>query len=392
MNRRQILAGMVVACALAAPLARAESSPRSADEQQPRYPITVRFQMPQESLAKEFAHTEGNGITAPSNRTCTVAVGQQTRDAYVSALPRAFRVAADDGAANGEVEVSIANPDIQFRGGGWQVSVQHMIILRADGREVGHWNIRADEPVVGVTETSLPRAFERAAEAAAHDFVDTEFEKSPSVSAWMRGNGVDLEAIAAARNPPRAGYAGYIDLGAGLVNGDGPSFAGRLGFAGPWYLVQIAAGRWSTFFAPGQAGFSDVSADSFSVGLEVGLRYGFGRWEIRGGGGPHLFRGHANQTYPVNTQLFPGNPVGERSFPFQLVAPSLFAALQYTGGAGPGGARLRFGLEGRAYIDTAVKFVEYGGESSIGQTTLNLFLGVELPVVGRSSGVGGVRR
>src|SRR4051812_30076656 len=145
-------------CAVAALSAAAADDPP-----EPLYPVPVRLHLSGETLARVFEYKKVEGVAAPKNPGATIPVGRQAGDAYGRVLTRVFHLSGDGVATDAEVEVSIEMAGLEFTRGLWRAVVEHLVVLRASSTELGRWKMRGEEPIAGIEQSSLPRAFERAA-------------------------------------------------------------------------------------------------------------------------------------------------------------------------------------------------------------------------------------
>jgi hypothetical protein len=368
----------------AATTAGTESGSAAAARSRTQYAVAVRAEFSPETLRATLTHREGDAISAPANPSCTVPVGEQTRDAYTALVRRMFRGPAPDAAPEAELRVSINAAELELRSGGWRAVVEHTVSLygSSGSSEVARWIVRAEEPILGRDEQSMIGAFARAVEAAAQK-IELGLSTSPP-SGWARAAPAEPPAPIREDVPALGGPVAFLNFGLGVVTGsdgrDGGIFA-RGGVIADLLLVQVAGGLWSTSFAPSSPNpdlnFFPVVLDTAALGLELGGAFRRRGWDVRLGGGAHLLRGHANQTYLDRSG--PGAAQVETSFAFMRIVPSIFGSVQYAGDLAAGRLRLYLGLEARAYFGTTVHFAEYGRSASIAENSLLLFAGVELP-------------
>lgn len=359
--------------------------------------FTARVVFPPETLGATFDHREGDAVSAPSNPTCTIDVGSQTRDAYLAAARRMFGppVNANPGA---ELQVSVKSVDLEVRENAWRAVVEHTISLTPLGASFkpARWNVRAEEPIVGADERAMASAFARAADAAAAKFEQALAADPPA--GWVPPSR-DLRPVAVEDRAPLEGPVSFLNFGiGGVTGGDGgaPGLFARGGLVADWFVAQLTGGSWSTSFVPsgGNSAFSasEVHLDTLAFGLEVGGAFRKRGWDLRAGGGAHLLRGHANQRYRPDANAFGPDAIVETSFAFLRTVPSVFASVQYAGPLASGRLRLYAGVEARRYFGADVAFAEYGRSASIVGDSLLLFAGVEVPWRWRPRSAAGATR
>ena len=348
----------------------------TADEPSPR-PVGVQLSLSPETLRMVFTHRASGWLSAPPNPPCTVAVGEQTRDAYLTALGRMFRSSLPAAAA---LEVSITTADVDGTAEDWTAEVKHLLVLRRlSGEEVGRWTIESGEPIVGFSENAIPLAFARAAARAAARF-ERSFETEAGVARWLREQGIDPQtpSVAAfAADPPlpspapalpRGQLSAYLDGGAGFVTLGVPSVDGyspsqedlsnslaiRAGISNTWGFAQLAGSEWS----------SDIGwqANVLSLGLDAGPLLRLGSFELASGLGFHGMWADKSSTNSTGSVLAS-----------QIVISALVAA-RMVRMISPRAA-VRFSLELRHYFDASL---QWGTEPKLEPSnTFLLLIGAE---------------
>jgi DNA-binding transcriptional ArsR family regulator len=347
------------------------------------YPFAVSVRLAPASRGARYEY-EARFHDLP-NPSCTVAVGQQARAAYVRAARRIF---SDAPAAPVELdlEVSVPGSDVEQTGVSGRAVVEHAIVLRAaSGVEVDRWRLRGESPIVGLGEEGIRRAFARAADEAASE-LERAVAGSAAVAAWLDARGIPRRPGPPPRPPsrpeePRAPFVGFMDLGPGLLWGasvaDVATMA-RGGISGRWFVAQATFEHWNAPFAASPPGGNLTGGAHFgvsSMGLDLGgvLRFG-GSTEFRAGAGAHFLRGRADLRYLVNSS--PSHTTIERS----RAASSLFAAFQKTVGPWTGWAiRLRVALELRQRFGGRLPADGFGAALDTAGPSVGLVLGAELP-------------
>jgi hypothetical protein len=378
--------------------ANAQPSPAAAAK--PDYPFAVALRSSGDALGARFKHLGSGWMSAPPNPPATVPVGEQARDAYAAAVQRMFQAGAPEAA---ELEISSVQADMDWDADGWHASVEHALVLRAaSGEELGRWNPKGRELIVGLGEGAIPLAFARAAEKAALRF-QLSFEEPSGVARWLQDRGVERRSFVSASSfidrpalipkPPRGKYVAYLDVGVGFVpylasnnhlqavaGSPTPDFtssssknseaavAARAGFSGPWVFGQIAVARWNSGMEN-----DSTHVTATSLGLDAGPLLRIGDFEILAGPGA--------QWITAETTASPASA--------SRVVPSAFGALRWVTGIAAGGARLRVGVEARKLFGATLRFITGETPTTTDWRELELassfgvFLGFEIPVVRR---------
>lgn len=349
---------------------------------QPTYPFTIRLRLSPQTIASHFVHQGPNGTLAPSNPGCSVAVGEQARDAYVAIARQMFRPALAEGPADLELEIAIVKTDFERDASSWRAVAEHLLVLRvSSGDELGRWSLRGDSPILSMEdERAIPAAFARAASDSAHQF-ELVAAHPPKVEAWLQEHGA-VAVLLRPRPQDRGAYVAYFDVGGGLVSGGDGNTSGllaRAGLASTRFVGQIVTGRWTTSFSANPVfytypNYPDAELATNAVGLEGGLVHRFSTdVEIRGGAGAHLLWGRANMPYRTSS-----GGRQEIAFAFSCVAPAVFGVVQYAKMTGSGVA-VRGGFEARHYFGAIANFAELQRSPTIAENYFGFFLGLELP-------------
>ena len=341
----------------------------------PAYPIALRLQFSPEALSARFEHA-GPGVAAPPNPACIVPVGEQARDAYTAVVRRMFREAASGAVADLQLDVSIAAAYLRAVAAGWMVVVEHAVALKEiSGAELASWQLQGESAILDEGAEGIAAAFKRAADVAARQFEWT-FTDPVAVQQWLAAHSI------AVRSRERSEYVAYLDAGGAWVNGfdaGAAALAVRAGIASRLFVIEIAAGRWTTSFAA-QPVFGyprgDAELPTWNLGIDVGLVHRLSSaLEFRAGGGTHLLWGHADLRYVS----YPAGPTERVAFSFRKLVPAVFAALLFSDAIFAGGVRMRSGLEFRRYFGASVDFAELQRTPSIVDNFFGLFFGFELP-------------
>jgi hypothetical protein len=379
-----------------APVLAANAQPSTTGAAKQAYPFTASLRPSGEALGARFEHAGSGWMSAPPNPAAIVAVGEQARDAYAAALVRMFQAGSPPAA---ELEISAVKSDVDWDADGWHASVDHALVLRApSGEELGRWNLRGRELIVGLGEGAIPLAFAQAAERAALRF-ELSFEEPSGVARWLQSRGIASRSFVSASSftdphavnpkPPRGRHVAYLDAGFSVVsylassnrlqavagspspaftssisNSSDQSVAARAGFSGPWVFGQLAVAKWGSAMENER---THVSATS--LGLDTGPLLRLGDFEILAGPGVQWVSAEITESGASASRLL----------------PSVFGTVRFTG-IGVGAGRLRIGLEARTLFGATLRFLAAETptttdwrELALGNS-VGLFMGFELPV------------
>lgn len=293
---------------LVAGAVRADPVLPAAPEPATTYRLSARVRLNREALTTSYEH-DPRLPGAPPNVAVSVEVGAQAREAYAAAASRMFR--PEPALETVEIEVAIVAAELDRSAGWWNARVEHAVVLRAaDGTDVVRWPIMGEARLPGYEAQDVPRAFARAAAAAAERF-EKELDASGAMRQFLAARGLAprvVPAPPAVLAPPirdRGRLVGFLDIGTGVSVGTSEAIglAARGGVSTRWFLAQLTLDAWrGTFEAnPAFGRPTDVAAlDAISAGIDVlaVLRF-LRRYEVRAGVGAQFCWGKAKQRYAI---------------------------------------------------------------------------------------------
>jgi hypothetical protein len=309
---------------------------------------------------------------------CLLRVGDRLRRSYEE-VARAMFEAPPGAEADLEIVVTPIRADLtNLVQGGRLVVETRAVILGAGGAEIAAVRSEGESTLLGAEIDSLSRAADRAIADVARAF-EKRFTDSESMVEWLLAR--DISPAGSFFVWPRRGdWLAFADVDITNVMGGGDGattgWLAQFGLSNRWFMVRGVVGKWTpSFFGAGPGADIRFASDlsTTDLGVEAGpiLRIG-PAVELRAGMGVHRLWGTANGTPSFASSAF--------ELSFDHISPAFFAAVQTSFWPSKGGVRMRAGLEARRYVSTTVGFPQLSRTIPIADTSIGVYLGVELPM------------